>query len=248
MTTDSIRLSGTLLSRAWMNVILATEPDNDDHWAFYRTLAVEHYPEQGVRLYATDTHILLRSWVPALDHLDTPEPDPDEAPDSVWVGQDVDWRARAFMKHIRAATRKDDDPDIPMTLLVTDSWESDDGQLTLGAEFESRALIIGSDQEHVALRLYEAGYPSWRTIGLQGAKVPRNTATIGARQLSKLAALQFVGDVEMTFTDKLLILLAAAGYDAWAKDTHLCDGPSIAGAMVRQRALDEPRDEAKETD
>lgn len=224
-TEMAAKVSGRLLARAWLNVALACEHDDDGRPALYRAVHVEHYTNRGIRLISTDSYVLMRAWIP--EAVDMEEPGVDEAPDDAFTALDLDWRGRGLLTHIRKLTKKSDALDVPMSVVVTDAWESDDGQLTLGADFAGRVLVLGSDQEHVALPLFDGSWATWRSIDADLVpKLKGNEVLVGPAILKKLAALAFVGPLSMRFTDKYLVRVHADGDG---------DSPAIDGAFMRVR-------------
>src|SRR5687768_16742409 len=99
------------LARGWLSVAIASAADKARP-VLHRTVSIEAFPE-GLRLVATDSFVLLRSWVPNLDHDLDPEPGLDEAPYATAVAMDPHGRAKGFLAHVlKLASDEvyDDDP------------------------------------------------------------------------------------------------------------------------------------------
>lgn len=96
-----IRLDGPLLARAWLAVATASSTDKTDTQLF-KAVAIEEHPT-GVRLIATDRHLLLTSWIPDLEHLyglGSQEPDIATLPDRTVIAADLRGRAASMLGDI----------------------------------------------------------------------------------------------------------------------------------------------------
>ena len=158
------------LARAWLAVTLASSSDKARP-QLHRTVSIEAFPT-GVRLAATDSYVLLRAWVPALDCDDDPEPDLDEAPLRTAVVMDPHRRAKSFLTHVlKLATKAEKDEFAPtvevfLSLHVTDADLGDPGTAAPTFEgMEARYAVLDLyDQERLKLRTYDGAYPSWRGV------------------------------------------------------------------------------------
>lgn len=174
------------LARGWLSVAVASGKDSGRP-ALDRTMSIEAYPT-GLRLVATDSYVLLRSWVPNIEHDLEPEPSLDEAPYATAVAMDPHGRGRGFLGHVlRLAAQENALPvEVRVSLGVVDEIdETDQGAF---AGMEARYVVLDlPDQERLKLQSYDGSYPSWRGLQFKGettARVGLNPAIIG--RLAKL--------------------------------------------------------------
>lgn len=213
------------LARGWLSVALASAKD-DDRPALHRTVSIEGFPE-GLRLVATDSYVLLRSWVPAIGREHDPEPDLDESPAMSAVAMDIHGRARNLLGHLLGLALADGAPliEVRITLGVHD-------QETEAASFEGLeaewVVLEHPDHERLKLRAYEGEYPNWRKV-LSGFDRKRtdaialNTEIIG--RLSKLG--KWHGDQPL--------LWRFGGQDRMALLEVASSEPHVEGAVMPVR-------------
>lgn len=152
------------IARGWLAVAIASGTD-DSAPALCRTVAIEAYSE-GVRLVATDSYVLLRSWVPNIEHEWSTEPDLDSAPYATAVAIDPHGRAKGFLAHVlRIAANDDaDDPvEVRLNLGVVDEVEASARPAFEG--MEARYVVLELvDAERLKLHTYDGAFPNWRTL------------------------------------------------------------------------------------
>lgn len=146
------------LARGWLAVALASSKD-DELPAFHRTLLIDAFPA-GVRLAATDSYMLLWSWVPAIGHEGDPEPGHDEAPMASAIPMDIHGRGKGLLAHVlKLATGKDPVPiEITLTLGVTGS----EGPEALPGMEATYIALAHPGSERVELQCYEGAFPMWQ--------------------------------------------------------------------------------------
>lgn len=155
------------LARGWLSVALASSKDSGRP-ALDRTVSIESYPT-GVRLAATDSYVLLHTWVPNLEHDLEPEPDMDEAPTFTAVAIDSHGRAKGFLAHalqLATAAAKADTGEmieVRMRLGVLDLLDESD-RPTLDGMAAAWVTLEIPDREKLKLRTYEGSFPSWRRV------------------------------------------------------------------------------------
>src|SRR5688500_10396647 len=106
-----MRFDAPMMARAWLSVAQASA-SKDDLAVFSRTVALEEYVN-GVRLVATDRHVLLTAWVPNLDTKTHREPELDEAPDRTVIAHDGDGRGKGLLGYVLTLARRDKLDDMP---------------------------------------------------------------------------------------------------------------------------------------
>lgn len=160
--TDTV-YAGDLFARGWLSVAIAASTD-DGRPALNRTVAVEVYPE-GLRLIATDSYMLLRSFVPNRHHDIDDEPPLDEAPIATAVIMDPHGRGKSLLNHALALTKAagehGDAPDVRLRLGVVDSQPG----AFAGLEATGAVLELDDkDTERLRLTCYEGTFPTWRNL------------------------------------------------------------------------------------
>lgn len=235
------------LARGWLSVALATRKD-DDRPALDRTILIEEF-DHGVRLTATDSYVLLYTWVPNVEgDLETPASF-DEAPRTVAVAQDHDGRGKGFLGYALSLAIAAEKADIGETvsvdlrLLETDAEPSDGA---LGFEgMEARFVVLELlDREKVQLPTFEGPYPEWRRV-VAGFK-PKTTTEIGLNpeivgRVAKLGKLHADTPLVWTF----------GGKDAMARLDLPRSDPRIEGVVMPVRwdfDRDAPREDVKPAD
>jgi hypothetical protein len=155
------------IARSWLAVALASSKDGLP--AYDRTVHIEEHLG-GVRLVATDTHVLLHSWVPDVNHKLEDEPELDEVPAVTATAMDPHGRAKGFLAHalkLAAQAEKDsDDPiDVRLRLRVAGVREEDDRRAPGLPGMEALSVVVEMpDIERVVLDSYEGQWPAWRTV------------------------------------------------------------------------------------
>lgn len=158
------------LARGWLAVALASAKDAQRP-VLSRTVFIEQYPGEGVRLVATDSYVLLHAWVPDLEHANDPGPGLDEAPDRTAIAIDTHGRAKGFLHHLlRLAIKaeKEDWPAVEVRLRLDVADPDRTAQATL-AGLEARYVVIeqpdtGDEAERLKLLTCEGVYPPWRKL------------------------------------------------------------------------------------
>lgn len=172
--TDAIapvKFDADSFARAWRSVALAASNDNA-RLALCGVL-IEFFPT-GARLIATDSYMLLRSWVPE-GLTEATEPGLDEAPTATAVALDSYGRADSLMKHLIKLTSGKDA--VPQTVEVSIGHDPrDDADTSLPGVEPLFAIFDLPGQEILTLRVFESDYPDWRSV-VVGFK-PQTTSAI----------------------------------------------------------------------
>lgn len=196
MPEINMDLPARAFAAAWLNAWQATGGD-DSAPVLYRTVMVEALAD-GVRLWATDRYVLLRSTV----DVNGEEIDDDETGPTL-IAMDPDQRAKALMAFILKDTKDGQSIDLDVTIGVSCAV-SETGAATLAPELSRRTLVLDYKAERLALDLFEAEAPDWRLHG-PGAK-PEATERIalGEITLKPISALRSAdgrhGPVEMSLS------------------------------------------------
>lgn len=185
------------LARGWLSVAVASSADKDRP-ALHRTVSVEQY-EGGLRLAATDSYVLLTSWVPSIDYDLDAGPDFDEAPLATAIVEDPHGRAKGFLGYaltlVAEAARDDYAEPIEITVRLgvrPDADEEQDAGILPGLSATYFVLEL-PDVERLKLTTYEGEFPSWRR--LVSVFEARSTKTIALNpeivgRLAKLGKIQ----------------------------------------------------------
>src|SRR5436305_10638746 len=166
--TQSLTFDAGWLARAWLSVAEASSKDKGRP-ALDRTMAVEFYGD-GVRLVATDSYMLLTTWVPcfAVTSAETvviAAPDLEESPLSTVVAIDEDGRAKGLFSYLLGLVSAKDAPEILVTLTTGPAPEISGPALVLWEGGAGDCLTIAADdREALLLGLYEGEYPTWRRL------------------------------------------------------------------------------------
>lgn len=155
--TTALRFDAENIARGWQSVELAAS--DDDARPALTGVHVEFFAD-GVRLIATDSYMLLRSWVPCGD---APEPGLDEAPLSEATALDPYGRGVGLMKHLLKIATAKDAPPFDLCMSVGDDPRDDDAPSLGGLERQYLILDV-PDQEILTLPLYEGPWPQWRSL------------------------------------------------------------------------------------
>lgn len=154
------------LARGWLSVAHASSKDKDRP-ALNRTLSLEQHPG-GLRITATDSYMILTTFVPAVDHDATDEPGPDEAPLDAAVAIDADGRGAGlftFLTKLAAQydERGDQMPHVSVRLNVRNR-SGDIGGSTLPGLAQLAVVLEVADLERVELPVFEGEFPRWQGI------------------------------------------------------------------------------------
>jgi hypothetical protein len=105
-----ITLDAGQLARGWLAVNQATgKDDSATNPAMRKTVHVDQFP-QGLRLVATDSYMLLTSWIPQADGYE-PEPSLDEIPYASATVIDKHNRAVSLLSYLLALLRREGQAD-----------------------------------------------------------------------------------------------------------------------------------------
>lgn len=186
------------LARRWLSVAVASSKDKARP-ALDRTVYLEQFHE-GMRITATDSYLLLTSFVPSIenDGFEPDVPDIDALPYTSAVAMDPHGRARGLLGHalglVAEAERNDLGEEVEMSvrLGVIDDLDPDERDTFAGMD-PTWVILELPDRERVKLRTYEGEFPSWRRT-LASFK-PKRTAGVALsadrmEQLAKLAKYQ----------------------------------------------------------
>lgn len=163
------------LAVGWMSTALASSTDKEVS-ALHNTVCVEWY-DDGVRLVATDSYMLMRAWLPFHGReYDAPEPDPVLVnPIMQAVARDTHGRARSLFAHVYNLTSGEDALTLEAEVHVGPAvLDPDRAPLTL-AHMDERAVVIDvADQERLVLPLFDGAYPAWSSLVSHPIKATRS--------------------------------------------------------------------------
>ena len=178
-------------SKAWQIASIASS-DDKLFTALYRTINVEVFANQGLRLVATDSFMLARVFVP-FDMWDPNEPDADELPDETFIVGDRDGRGLGLLryveKQIRIMRRREDDPDIEGALSVSVVRVESNEQTFDGMESRGLRLEWPGREVVVCPLVDDVTFPEWRKIGVQGEPLPTDELTFSPSILRRLGKM-----------------------------------------------------------
>lgn len=177
------------LAPGWLAVSLAASNDASG-MALYRSVSIELFPT-GARLVSTDSYMLLKAWVPAIDHDDEPEPALDEAPLMDAVAIDQHGRGKGLLGHVLKLTKGENTMPQEVRLRLDQPPVDEEGQLD---GLAGRTVTLEHpDHERVILPMYEGEFPHWRKL-VGGFKAEATTgiamATEMLGRLGKLGKVQ----------------------------------------------------------
>lgn len=150
------------LARGWLSVALASA-DDEERPALHRTVSIEEFGD-GVLLAATDSYVLLASWVPRIDREIEPAPDPDEAPAVTAVAMDLHGRGRGFLAHVFKLATAKDAPLIEVRLSLGVTEVDDPNRQSFSGMEATYVVLEHPDAERIKLQSYEGEYPQWRKL------------------------------------------------------------------------------------
>jgi hypothetical protein len=183
--------AGTLAT-AWLSVAQASSTDKLRP-ALCRTVLVEEYPH-GVQLVATDSYMLLRSWVPfqGVDSLSLEAEPPElyEGPERSSVVMDPDGRGKQLLSWARSLANRcdefDDRPELRVQVGVAEHSLSSAAQAFDGMDPTWAKLKLDAEEE-VRLQLYEGEWPNWRSIIKGLEPVETKSVALGPSIMERLA-------------------------------------------------------------
>ena len=170
-------LDAATLARGWLSAFTATsnEPARPQ---LHKTIFIEQHTH-GVRLVATDSYMLLHTWIPERDYEFDPEPEPEEIPYATAVAIDAHGRGVGLLSHLLKLTKEKDGElkQLDVTVRLNVEWEPDEPDQTIRLEgFTALAVVIEHpDHERVQLEVYQGNYPTWQAV-LAGVKRSRTEA------------------------------------------------------------------------
>lgn len=183
------------MARGWLAVAQASGKDD---WlpVLSRTVLLEQHPT-GLRLVATDSWMLLTSFIPAAEHGPEHEPEIDEAPTERAVAMDLDGRGAGLMKYAvkraRAAAKEDEEAP-EMRIRLNQDTPHPDGPAQLDGMGALSVVLEMPDVERVVLPVFGGDYPPYPglLLGLEGVSTDR--IALHPDRVSRLcAAAQHVG-------------------------------------------------------
>lgn len=193
------------LARRWLSAAVASSKDKSRP-ALDRTVYLEQFHE-GMRITATDSYLLLTTFVPAIGNDDElPEvPSIDAVPYTSAVAMDPHGRARGLLGHalglVAEYARADivDAVEISVRLGVVDELD-DAWQAASFAGMDPAWVVLElPDRERVKLQTFEGEYPEWRRV-LSSFR-PKRTAgvALSAERMDQLARLAKYQDEALRF-------------------------------------------------
>lgn len=211
------------LAAGWRGVALAAAKGAER--PALASIRVEQYPH-GVRLVASDSYMLLTTWVPDRTAEDEflPEPDDDEAPIAVATVMDPHGRGKGLLAHAQQLA-KADPPEITEVHLSLGVVIEDTASPSL-AGMETRWCIIEiSERERVKLQLYDGEYPTWRSLFLGYQSEETKAVALNLEILAKLAKLPKI-------TGHGVLGWEFGGANKMARVELLDSFPAIAGVVM----------------
>lgn len=175
------------LARGWLSVAVASA-DDSFRPALHRAIHIEQF-STGVRLVATDSYILLRSWVPCADEPDAVEPDPEEAPIDTVTPMDEHRRAAGLLEHLlKLNTGKDKEVGDaePIRMILSTPAPG-----TKSPTFEGMTMrwmaIEHPRHERVELECFDGEWPNWRRVDDGFRAVDTAVVALSNYMMTKLA-------------------------------------------------------------
>lgn len=188
-----LRFNAWNLARSWASVALAQSED-DGRPVLYRTTLIEMF-ETGIRLLSTDTFVLLKAWVPNVDHPDSTEPLIEELPDSVAICRDLDHRVLGLMKYVQKITKDDGiDTRVTMEFAIGDQEGSEQNSLEGMSASTVHFRIVEKYDESIETPTFEGVFPNWRPLWFGHKWAPASTIGFGAHGILRLGNLSKLWD------------------------------------------------------
>jgi hypothetical protein len=248
---EPLVLPAKMFADAWLNVWGATGADKKHPWT-YRKMYVEVFPEDGVRLVATDSYLLFRSFVPLEKLVDEDgpaydEPPVTELPSATLVVVDRDQQALALLGYVAKPTEQDKAKDGPLRSLVLSVDKMDDEyQPRLGGPLDVWGAMFATPDHRLLVELSEDEPVNWRSVAETLDAQAVDAVAFSARNMRGLARLaQAAGEsgLEMRSTGPNKPIMLTAN----------CTPRVLGLAMPLSRGqkpppVDEDDDEPDETD
>jgi hypothetical protein len=158
-----LTLDAGSLARGWLSVATASKNAEANRPALHKTVHIEQF-DHGFRLSATDSYILLYTWVPEKHCEFHPEPGFDEIPFASAVAYDRYGRAAGLLQHLLTLSKSDDYKGLECNLHLNVEWQPEDtGPADRQLDgFDALAVRIEyPDCERVQLPVYEGAYPNF---------------------------------------------------------------------------------------
>lgn len=195
MTTNT--LPGLHLASSWLNCALASSED-ENRPVLYRTILVEVF-KGGVQLVATDSWMLLAAFVPTdADDLTPPPPTIDESPIETHVVMDPDKRMQSLMRFVLTDAKAAEKAGVPCDLTLSISSAESPSEPTLDPSLDRSMFIVQTDNERLALPIYEGDYPTWRALLAAHREEPTGTLALNPTLLGRFGKLKnFAGPISM---------------------------------------------------
>lgn len=191
-----LTLPANKFAAAWLNVTKAVADDEPN--PTLATICLEAISDNEVRLVATDSYWLLRSYVDTAPDL-TDDPGLDITGDTI-LASDTEGRMTNLMKWVHKVSkpRGDDPPLITQLELTVTSGEVDD-RPTLDSTLDRQVLVVDTDHEKVRIPIVEHTYPNWRALTDQTAE-GLDMCALSLQRLGRLGTVRnAVGHAELTF-------------------------------------------------
>lgn len=198
----------TDLARGWLSVAHASSKDKDLP-ALNRTLSLEQHTT-GLRITATDSYMILTTFVPAVDYDHRDEPGPDEVPDARAVASDAEGRGAGLMAFLVKlagdyAKLHREMPHVVVRLNVRNMTVGGIGGAQLPGLSPKLVTLEAADLERVDLATYEGEFPPWQGIVevARGRAEPTKRIALHPERVAALAKVAKVHDgglVGWTFT------------------------------------------------
>lgn len=181
-----IQLPAGHLAASWLNVSLASG-DDEARPVLHKTVLFEVF-DTGIQLVATDSFMLIGSFIPtAEDDLVNP-PSDSEAPDHSYVVVDPDQRMRGLMRHMRKEAKAAAKTGEPCDVTVKFESAERAGIPTLDPSLDRVHCVVTAGSERLALPLFEGDYPDWRGV-LGGEPDPAPSITFAPALIGRFGKL-----------------------------------------------------------
>jgi len=221
------------LARGWLSVGHASSKDKDVP-ALNRTLSLEQHPS-GLRITATDSYVILTTFVPAVDYDTTDEPGPDEAPVTSSVAIDADGRGAGLMTYLTKLAvdyhkTGGEMPHVKVRLNVRNMSTGPLGGPQLPGLAPLMVTLEVADIERVDLPVYDGKYPTWQGIvsGISEQAQPTKRVALHPDRVAAMAKVAKVhGDALIGWT--------FCGETAPARVEVLDSAPYVHGAVMPVR-------------
>lgn len=238
---------GNALARGWLAVALAESSDRDRP-QFYRSVHVEEF-DAGLRITATDSYVVLRTFVPTRGADETDYPLPTDKPMATAVVFDHHGRGKGFLAHaLKIGTTAPAQGVRPEALDVRvhlgEVASHGDTHAPILTGFETAVVVLSHDGpdaerggERVELDVYEGGYPDVSAIidsHVARASAPTDRILLNPDVVARLAKVaKFHGRASLGWT--------FAGDDQPARVSFPNSDPYVDG-LVMPRAWDLEQD------